>query len=125
MAKQLRSAHPNPLSASMPVRTRSRSSARRCGCESSRNLLGSAAGAGAAAVRLSDAVPAKYGTFVKYTLQHTDDAILAAPVDTEELVTGEALWVGARTGVYGCVRMLVAMVFELSPSWGMMLVAGV
>ena len=63
-----------------------------------------------------------YGTFVKYKFQHTYDAILAAPVDTEELVTGEALWIAARTGVYGCVPMLVAIVFGLDPSWGMLLV---
>ena len=63
-----------------------------------------------------------YGTFVKYKFQHTYDAILAAPVDTEELVTAEALWIAARTGVYGCVPMLVAMVFGLDPSWGMLLV---
>jgi hypothetical protein len=63
-----------------------------------------------------------YGTFVKYTFQHTYDAILAAPVDTEELVTGEALWIAARTGVYGCVPMLVGIVFGLDPSWGMLLV---
>jgi lipooligosaccharide transport system permease protein len=43
-------------------------------------------------------------------------------VDTEELVTGEALWIGARTGIYGCVPMLVAMIFGLNPSWGMLLV---
>ena len=29
---------------------------------------------------------------------------------------------GLRTGVYGCVPMLVAVVFGLSPSWGMLLV---
>jgi lipooligosaccharide transport system permease protein len=63
-----------------------------------------------------------YSTFVKYQFQHTYDAILAAPVDCEELVTGEALWVSARTGTYGCVPMLVAMVFGLKPSWGMLLV---
>jgi lipooligosaccharide transport system permease protein len=63
-----------------------------------------------------------YSTFVKYQFQHTYDAILAAPVDIEELVTGEALWIAARTGVYGCVPMLVAMVFGLNPSWGMLLV---
>jgi lipooligosaccharide transport system permease protein len=63
-----------------------------------------------------------YSTFVKYEIQHTYDAILAAPVDVEELVTGEALWIAARTGVYGCVPMLVAMIFGLDPSWGMLLV---
>ena len=70
----------------------------------------------------SGAFPAMYGTFVKYEFQHTYDAILAAPVDTEELVTGEALWIAARTGIYGCVPMLVAIIFGLDPSWGMLLV---
>jgi lipooligosaccharide transport system permease protein len=76
----------------------------------------------ATTVLFSGAFPAMYGTFVKYQFQHTYDAILAAPVDTEEIVTGEALWVAARTGVYGCVPMLVAMIFGLQPSWGMLLV---
>ncbi len=52
----------------------------------------------ATTVLFSGAFPAMYGTFVKYQFQHTYDAILAAPVDTEELVTGEALWIAARTG---------------------------
>ncbi len=76
----------------------------------------------ATTVLFSGAFPAMYGTFVKYQFQHTYDAILAAPVDTEELVSAEALWVGARTGMYGCVPLLVAMVFGLHPSWGMLLV---
>jgi lipooligosaccharide transport system permease protein len=84
-----------------------------------------ATGVVATTVLFSGAFPAMYGTFVKYTFQHTYDAILAAPVDTEELVTGEALWVAARTGIYGCVPMLVAMVFGLAPSWGMLLVPGI
>jgi lipooligosaccharide transport system permease protein len=79
----------------------------------------------ATTVLFSGCFPAMYGTFVKYSFQHTYDAILAAPVDTEELVTGEALWISARTGVYGCVPMLVAMVFGLDPSWGMLLVPGI
>jgi lipooligosaccharide transport system permease protein len=76
----------------------------------------------ATTVLFSGAFPAMYSTFVKYEFQHTYDAILAAPVDTEELVTAEALWISVRTGVYGCVPMLVAMVFGLNPSWGMLLV---
>ena len=63
-----------------------------------------------------------FGTFVKYQFKRTDDAILAAPVDTEELVTAEAVWMATRAGVYGCVPMLVAMVFGLDPSWGMLTV---
>jgi lipooligosaccharide transport system permease protein len=76
----------------------------------------------ATAVLFSSAFPAMFGTFVKYEFQRTYDAILAAPVDTEELVTAEALWIATRAGVYGCVPMLVAIVFGLNPSWGMLLV---
>ena len=76
----------------------------------------------ATAVLFSSVFPAMFGTFVKYQFQRTYDAILAAPVDTEELVTGEALWIAARAGTYGCVPLLVAMVFGLDPSWGMLIV---
>jgi lipooligosaccharide transport system permease protein len=73
----------------------------------------------ATAVLFSSAFPAMFGTFVKYQFQRTYDAILAAPVDTEELVTAEALWMAARAGVYGCVPLLVAICFGLDPAWGM------
>jgi len=78
-----------------------------------------ATGTVATAVLFSAAFPAMFGTFVKYQFQRTYDAILAAPVDTEELVTAEALWIATRAGLYGCVPLLVAMVFGLDPSWGM------
>ncbi len=73
----------------------------------------------ATAVLFSSAFPAMFGTFVKYQFQRTYDAILAAPVDTEELVTAEALWIATRAGVYGCVPMLVAIAFGLDPRWSM------
>jgi lipooligosaccharide transport system permease protein len=76
----------------------------------------------ATAVLFSSAFPAMFGTFIKYQFQRTYDAILAAPVDTEELVTAEALWVAARAGVYGCVPLVVAMAFGLDPAWGMLTV---
>jgi lipooligosaccharide transport system permease protein len=76
----------------------------------------------ATAVIFSSAFPAMFGTFVKYQFQRTYDAILAAPVDTEELVTAEALWIATRAGVYGCVPLLVALVFGLDPAWGMLVV---
>src|SRR3954467_10565862 len=74
----------------------------------------------ATAVLFSSAFPAMFGTFVKYKFQRTYDAILAAPVDTEELVTAEALFIACRAGTYGCAPMLVAMLFGLDPSWGML-----
>ncbi len=76
----------------------------------------------ATAVLFSSAFPAMFGTFVKYQFQRTYDAILAAPVDTEELVTAEALWIATRAGVYGCVPMVVAIAFGLDPAWGMLTV---
>ena len=66
----------------------------------------------------SSVFSAMFGSFVKYQFQRTYDAILAAPVDTEELVTAEALWIAARAGVFGCAPLLVAMVFGLDPELG-------
>jgi len=79
----------------------------------------------ATAVLFSSAFPAMFGTFVKYQFQRTYDAILAAPVDTEELVTAEALWMAIRAGVYGCVPLVVALFFGLDPAWGMLTVPGI
>jgi lipooligosaccharide transport system permease protein len=76
----------------------------------------------ATAVLFSSVFPAMFGTFVKYQFQRTYDAILAAPVDTEELVTGETLWIAMRAGTYGCTPLLIAMLFGLDPSWGMLTV---
>lgn len=76
----------------------------------------------ATAVIFSSALPAMFGTFVKHRFQNTYDAILAAPVDVEELVTAEMLWIGARASVYGCFPLVVAMLFGLDPAPGMLLV---
>jgi lipooligosaccharide transport system permease protein len=77
----------------------------------------------ATAVIFSSALPAMFGTFVKHRFQNTYDAILAAPVDVEELVTAEMLWIGIRAGFYGCFPLLVTMVFfGLNPAPGMLLV---
>ena len=70
----------------------------------------------ATAVLFASAFPAMFGTLVKYQFQRTYDAILAAPVDTEELVTAEAVLSRCGPGVYGCVPMLVAILFGLEPA---------
>jgi lipooligosaccharide transport system permease protein len=76
----------------------------------------------ATAVLFASAFSAMFGSFVKYQFQRTYDAILAAPVDTEELVTAEALWIALRASVFGCAPLLVAMVFGLDPRAGMLFV---
>ena len=76
----------------------------------------------ATAVIFSSALPAMFGTFVKHRFQNTYEAILAAPVDVEELVTAEMLWIALRSGFYGCFPLLVTFAFGLDPTWGMLLV---
>jgi lipooligosaccharide transport system permease protein len=76
----------------------------------------------ATAVIFSSALPAMFGAFVKERFQRTYDAILAAPVDVEELVTAEMLWIGIRAGIYGCFPLIVSMLFGLDPAWGMLVV---
>jgi lipooligosaccharide transport system permease protein len=76
----------------------------------------------ATAVIFASAFPAMFGTFVKERFQRTYDAILAAPVDVEELVTAEMLWIGLRASVFGCFPLVVTMLFGLDPAPGMLLV---
>ena len=76
----------------------------------------------ATAVLFASVFPAMFGVFVKYQFQRTYDAILAAPVDTEELVTAEALWIATRSGVFGCMPLVVSMAFGLDPAPGMLVV---
>ena len=76
----------------------------------------------ATAVIFSSALPAMFGTFVKHRFQRTYDAILAAPVDVEELATAEMLWIGIRASMFSFFPLLVTMGFGLDPQPGMLLV---
>jgi lipooligosaccharide transport system permease protein len=66
--------------------------------------------------------PGMFNTFIRWQFQRTYDAILAAPVDVEELVTAEVLWISLRAGVYGLAPLLVGLAFGLPPEVGMLLV---
>ena len=48
--------------------------------------------------------------------------MLAAPVDVDEIVTGESLFLGTRAGIYGVAPLLVAFMFGLQPEPAMVLV---
>jgi lipooligosaccharide transport system permease protein len=76
----------------------------------------------ATAVLFSSAFPGMFNTFVRWQFQRTYDAMLAAPVDVEELITAEVLWISVRAGAYGLAPLLVAMAFGLPPEAGMLLV---
>jgi lipooligosaccharide transport system permease protein len=79
----------------------------------------------ATAVLFSSAFPGMFNTFIRWQFQRTYDAILAAPVDVEELITAEILWISVRAGIYGVAPLLVAMAFGLQPDPGMLLVPGI
>ena len=81
-----------------------------------------ATGVVATAVLFSSAFPGMFNTFIRWQFQRTYDAVLAAPVDVEELITAEVLWISARAGVYGMAPLVVGFAFGLEPVWGMLLV---
>jgi lipooligosaccharide transport system permease protein len=81
-----------------------------------------ATGVVATAVLFSSAFPGMFNTFIRWQFQRTYDAMLAAPVDVEELITAEMLWVSIRAGVYGLAPLIVGFFFGLSPNAGMLLV---
>jgi lipooligosaccharide transport system permease protein len=81
-----------------------------------------ATGVVATAVLFSSAFPGMFNTFVRWQFQRTYDAMLAAPVDVEELITAEVLWISLRAGVYGLAPLLVGILFGLQPDPGMLLV---
>jgi lipooligosaccharide transport system permease protein len=79
-------------------------------------------GSVATAILFSSVFSGIFGTLLKWKYQRTYDALLAAPVGVGDIVTAEALWIGARSGVYGAAPLIVAFFFGLDPMPGMLLV---
>jgi lipooligosaccharide transport system permease protein len=57
-----------------------------------------------------------YGTYVRMTYQKTFDAILATPVNVNDLIAGEMLWGATKSVLYGTIIMIVIAVFGLVAS---------
>jgi lipooligosaccharide transport system permease protein len=76
----------------------------------------------AATIVFSSAFPGMFQTFIKGRLQKTYDALLSTPVNVDELVTAEVLWISIRTGVYATAPIVVAVAFGLRPGWGIVFV---
>jgi lipooligosaccharide transport system permease protein len=66
--------------------------------------------------------PGMFNTYIRRIYQHSYDAVLAAPVDVHEVVAGETSWIAAKSGLFSCTPLLVAMAFGLRPAYGMFLV---
>jgi len=79
-------------------------------------------GAVATAVLFSAVFSAMFDSLYKRRYQRVYDAMLSTPVDVDELVTGEILFLGTRAGVYGVAPLLVAFCFGLPPQPAMLLV---
>jgi lipooligosaccharide transport system permease protein len=57
-----------------------------------------------------------YGTYVRMTYQKTFDAILATPVNLDDLVAGEILWGASKSLLYGTIIILVIYALGLVKS---------
>jgi lipooligosaccharide transport system permease protein len=79
-------------------------------------------GAVATAVLFSAVFSAMFDSLYKRRYQRVYDAMLAAPVDVDEIVTGEVLFLGVRAGIYGIAPLVVAFFFGLPPRPAMVLV---
>ena len=79
-------------------------------------------GAVATAVLFSAVFSAMFDSLYKRRYQRVYDAMLSAPVDVDEIVTGEILFLGTRAGLYGIAPLLVAFCFGLPPAPAMLLV---
>jgi lipooligosaccharide transport system permease protein len=63
-----------------------------------------------------------FNFFVKYKYSHTYDAILATPLGTGDLATGEVVWALMRGAIYSSAFLLTMLAFGLVPSWWALLV---
>jgi lipooligosaccharide transport system permease protein len=57
-----------------------------------------------------------YGTYVRMTYQKTFDAILATPVNIDDLIAGEILWGATKSLIYGTIITIVISLFGLIDS---------
>lgn len=57
-----------------------------------------------------------YGTYIRMTFQKTFDAILATPVNLDDLIGAELAWAAVKSVMYGLTIMIVVAAFGLVDS---------
>ena len=57
-----------------------------------------------------------YGTYIRMTYQKTFDAILATPINIDDLIAGELMWGAAKSVFYGTIITIVIASFGLVDS---------
>ena len=63
-----------------------------------------------------------FNFFVKFKYSHTYDAILATPVGTGDVATGEVVWALMRGAIYSTAFLVTMVAFGLVSSWWALLV---
>jgi lipooligosaccharide transport system permease protein len=63
-----------------------------------------------------------YGSFVRMYYQKTFDAIIATPVNVEEVIAGELLWGATRSLIYGTIMLFVLVGFGVVSLPGSLLI---
>jgi len=57
-----------------------------------------------------------YGTYVRMFYQRTFDAILATPINIDDLIAGELIWGATKSVIYGTIIIVVITAFGLVSS---------
>ena len=64
----------------------------------------------------SAAFECTYASFIRMEYQYSYDAILATPLNVEDVTAGEIFWGATRSMMTGTLILIIAAVFQLSPS---------
>lgn len=70
----------------------------------------------ASSAMFATAYECTYGTYVRMFYQKTFDAILATPVNIDDLIAGELIWGASKSMLYGTIIMAVISAFGLVSS---------
>jgi len=63
-----------------------------------------------------------YASYLRMEYQYTYDAILATPLNVEDITAGEIFWGATRALMTGCVVLAIAAAFQLVPSlWALLI----
>ncbi|MBN1177329.1 MAG: ABC transporter permease [Dehalococcoidales bacterium] len=63
-----------------------------------------------------------YGSYFRMEHHYTFDAILATPLNVEDITAGEIFWGATRSFMTGCVILAIAAAFQLVPSFWALLI---
>jgi len=63
-----------------------------------------------------------YGSYFRMEHHYTFDAILATPLNVEDITAGEIFWGATRAFMTGCIILAISAIFQLVPSpWALLI----